>query len=430
MAGYNGYGNNRGNNGFGNKRSGELFVNPYHFVSLQKKGRGRTEAVSSDGNVLTGYISCRLSIKTPLVLPDSSDKKGAKYNFYNVSGKPMIPGSGIRGCIRSTYEAVTNSCLSVLSDNEKPPKHKNSKNNYRVPVYDLVRHTSESYLPCSYRNKGFCPACNLFGAFGNASRLRFTDAVLCEDMPYRADTEYFAFPRMESPKLSKSSLFYTKNLQSGFNGRYYPVWRLDGRDTEINGRKFYFHRPPINLRKDEPDNYCIAAKKVNEGTFSFRVYFDKISETELKQLLWVLSLGDNREGSAYMHKMGRGRPLGFGSVKITVEENGIALRNVNGGDYSVVSKSYPDFMDGENCSTLKLDDAGVKQLLKILNFHYLKGVTVEYPYIIDRNGRRKSGFEWFGKNAFTNQERRKIGYKQILPDIPDGETEKPTLKSY
>lgn len=254
--------------------------------------------------------------------------------------------------------------------------------------------------------------------------------MLCEDKPYRADTEYFAFPRMESPKLSKSSLFYTKNSQSGFNGKFYPVWRLDGDNTEINGRKFYFHRPPIKLNIGNPDNYCIAAKKVNEGTFSFRVYFDKISETELKQLLWVLSLGDNREESSYMHKMGRGRPLGFGSVKITVEENGIALRNVNGGDYSVKLKSYPDFMGGETCSTLELNEACVKQLLKILNFYYLKGVTVEYPYIIDRNGRRKSGFEWFGKNAITNQERRKIGYKQILPDIPDGETEKPTLKSY
>ena len=423
MAGYNGYGNNRGNNGFGNANGGELFVNPYHFVSLQKKGRVQAEKVSSEGDVLTGYISCRISIKTPLVLPDSSDKTGEKYNFYNVSGRPVIPGSGIRGCIRSTYEAVTNSCLSVLT-----PKEKISRNAF-MPVFDLVRNTNECYVPCNGKN--ICPACNLFGAFGNASRLRFTDAVLCEDKPYRADTEYFAFPRMESPKLSKSSLFYTKNPNSRFNGKCYPVWRLEGRDgTEINGRKFYFHRFPINLCKGDPDNYCIAAKKVNEGTFSFKVYFDKISESELKQLLWVLSLGDNREGSAYMHKMGRGRPLGFGSVKITVEENGVALRNVSGEDYSVNLKSYPDFMGDETCSTLGLDEACVKQLLKILNFNYLKGATVEYPYIIDRNGRRKSGFEWFGKNAYTDPNRRKIGYKQILPVIPDDETKKPTLKSY
>ena len=37
--------------------------------------------------------------------------------FFKIDGKPVIPGSEIRGVIRSAYEALSNSCLSVNNNN-------------------------------------------------------------------------------------------------------------------------------------------------------------------------------------------------------------------------------------------------------------------------------------------------------------------------
>lgn len=110
----------------------EYYINPYNFISLPEKRSNSKDYY--DGKKITGYIKCRLKTVTPLFIPDTreksivkekignSDKEHLKYKFFNYDDekienpKPIIPGSELRGMIRSDFEVFTNSCMSTLSD--------------------------------------------------------------------------------------------------------------------------------------------------------------------------------------------------------------------------------------------------------------------------------------------------------------------------
>lgn len=136
------------------------FVNPYHFVSLAKqleaKFRDSYKQKKQQGD-LTGWMECTLETKTPIFIPnrtktfiktivrrnDNNEQIEVQvpgYDFFsypdlgdqNLSDQtdsldltqvkpaiPVIPGSEIRGMIRSAFEAVTHSCLSTLGKDEQ-----------------------------------------------------------------------------------------------------------------------------------------------------------------------------------------------------------------------------------------------------------------------------------------------------------------------
>ncbi|MGI6226218.1 MAG: TIGR03986 family CRISPR-associated RAMP protein [Peptococcales bacterium] len=101
------------------------FLNPYNFVrslpysqaDFFSQRRPISHALYSE---LTGKIKCRLEVKTPLFVssgePEKVDENNHSYfKFFSLDGiNPAIPGSSLRGMIRSIYETVTNSCYSIL----------------------------------------------------------------------------------------------------------------------------------------------------------------------------------------------------------------------------------------------------------------------------------------------------------------------------
>ena len=96
------------------------FINPYNFVPINLKKTERSDITKNQENTITGYLDCQLRCKTPLAIPDTSrkvknDNEHQKYPFFSVGGeKPVIPGSSIRGVIRSAYETITDSCLGSM----------------------------------------------------------------------------------------------------------------------------------------------------------------------------------------------------------------------------------------------------------------------------------------------------------------------------
>lgn len=118
------------------------FVNPYNFVKL---GTDCNKTINyfrakEASDAVSGWLECELELKSPIFIPNSSNDKFfgqwhqgqndelKSYEFYsydnlkNTNGNqqphqpenPVIPGSEIRGMIRSAYEALTNSCLSTI----------------------------------------------------------------------------------------------------------------------------------------------------------------------------------------------------------------------------------------------------------------------------------------------------------------------------
>ena len=118
------------------KDSEKKFINPYTFVPISKKEpeRIKFEELYKDSNgKIDGCIECSLETKSSVFVPNTSRTFECGFNdffsYEDLSKKseraipkeapkyPRIPGSEIRGMVRSIYEQLTDSCLSVI-DNE------------------------------------------------------------------------------------------------------------------------------------------------------------------------------------------------------------------------------------------------------------------------------------------------------------------------
>ncbi len=517
------------------------FINPYNFISLTSEVERKQEEYGAEERTLTGYISCKMRVADMLALPDRSaeDKnKPGHFDFYKIDDKPVIPGSEIRGCIRSVYEAVTKSCLSVINNNilsgrlmspendiqpgilmhendewviyeaEKLANEgaekavlerewrdffgKDFKKTYfyirsNKPAYKCTREDIERFknlldiyiensksdkkpeakkyceilnemkkaiakkncIPVFYKldddgelsyfspaqisrrvfkntvtkllgphandcgkGNGYCPACRLFGTLGNdkpkqyplASRVRFSDATANDKI--RINDSYINFPELSAPKITSVEFYSSKgDLQTNVR-----QWTYDDYGVTLNGRKFYYHSTP--KREKELGERSIATKPVcasEGGEFSFKVYFDKISLSELVKLLWVLTVGENDPQSRMMHKLGYGRPVGYGSVKITVDE--VVERSIGNGTYNLSYKSFSDY--GVSDAAFAEKEALAKFKL-IANYDYVSGQKVSYPVADTKNPKDKNPtahFHWFVGN-------RRFGkFKYVLPKL-------------
>lgn len=110
------------------------FINPYGFIPLGEREKG-PERRTYQKDQYTGYISYKLKTESSLFIPNTSndkafqcdDDKHKRYDFFSPNileaGKiyeneffePVIPGSEVRGVIRSIYETLTDSCIHQMN---------------------------------------------------------------------------------------------------------------------------------------------------------------------------------------------------------------------------------------------------------------------------------------------------------------------------
>jgi CRISPR/Cas system CSM-associated protein Csm3 (group 7 of RAMP superfamily) len=90
-------------------------------------------------------------------------------------------------------------------------------------------------------------------------------------------------------------------------------------ENPIRGYKLYWHRSDDNWIETDQENirnhqsqYTRITPIKPDSTFRGRIRFENLSEVELGALLFVLHLPDG-----LAHKLGMGKPLGLGTVKIT-----------------------------------------------------------------------------------------------------------------
>ncbi|TVQ16295.1 MAG: TIGR03986 family CRISPR-associated RAMP protein, partial [Leptolyngbya sp. DLM2.Bin15] len=123
--------------------SSDKFHNPYNFVpALPRDGvRGELGDREPKGhgrylpNRWTGRIAVKLTTVTPLLIPDAAgmtadDKDHKTFPIrIGADGNPYLPPTSIKGMLRSAYEAVTNSRLSVFESHDARLAH-------RLPAQD------------------------------------------------------------------------------------------------------------------------------------------------------------------------------------------------------------------------------------------------------------------------------------------------------
>ncbi len=168
-----------------------------------------------------------------------------------------------------------------------------------------------------------CPACRVFGwvresaeglakdaSTAYAGRVRFSHGILTYNAEEPLET---TLSILSTPKPTTTP-FYLLNK----DGRPDPTVTYDTQGARLRGRKFYRHHGTANpaeyQRDDKSDQNRTVRGALQPGTkFTFTVDFENLNPLELGALLYALELEDG-----LFHRLGYAKPLGFGSVKVTV----------------------------------------------------------------------------------------------------------------
>lgn len=134
------------------------FHNPYNFIPALPRGTQKPENLGELGdhspaghasygaNLWSGRITVKLTTASPLLIPDAANvekrfvpehpddetKAHKVYQTRIIDGKPYLPPTSIKGMLRSAYEAVTNSRLSVFAEHSE-------RLAYRMPANDGLK---------------------------------------------------------------------------------------------------------------------------------------------------------------------------------------------------------------------------------------------------------------------------------------------------
>ena len=269
-----------------------------------------------------------------------------------------------------------------------------------------------NYAPCADTD-ALCPGCALFGTVkgkGTSGRVRFTDAEAAQyeslgnkTLPILSGPKPSAYEfYLEKPKSTyETSIgFWNYDFCSLEETKYFPdgtkrtIKKFRVYTPQPRGRKFYWHSAPRTENERSNQNATLEAMK---GTFKGSVYFDRITRAQLEELAFVLTLGENTPASPRLHKIGHGKPVGYGSCKITL--TGGELRTLAQQDGTLCYTTEPLPLDSLLAAhgRIDTDSTSVKSLLKIADKRSTQSKTVEYPSAKDKNGNDKI-FNWFSQN--------------------------------
>lgn len=260
------------------RRDGEISPKPYDFVPFpQAVVRGDTvghEQVRGD-DFLSGVLVMEWQALSPIAVSSGtyllgedlgSNQVGIILGLYRVGNLPTIPGSSLKGVVRSIVEAATASCITATRVERR-----------LLPIPDSG--ARNSCMP-----EHACPACSLFGRMNRMSKVRFGDA--------------------QPPKPIRTMGLRVKPLHQPHANDAPQVYRLDDGRGQFRGRKFYRHGKPAVSQTDAP------IEALPEGTrIQSKVWFTNLTPLEMGALCFGLGLD-----KSITPKLGGNKPRCFGSM--------------------------------------------------------------------------------------------------------------------
>jgi len=263
---------------------------PYELISLPTQSPDKAKPAGQEGfksDRISGKISLRLTVKTASfiasgVVAMGSDLSDKTRNIPLIKTsiereqRLLIPGSSLKGVVRSTYEAITRSCLCKVT----------KKYHKQIP---------SSYQECSINRQRnqvtVCPACQVFGAMDWQGLIHFTDAQ-CETTGFSTGF----MPSLYRPRPEERKAYF--NPQG-----------------EVAGRKFYYHGIKA---VDQGQQQGIPVQQAGkEYRFTTQLRFMNLTPAELGTLLIVL--GQDSKNLIAL-KVGGGKPIGMGTMVVDVTE--------------------------------------------------------------------------------------------------------------
>lgn len=258
-----------------------------------------------------------------------------------------------------------------------------------------------------------------------ASRLRFSHALYEAGPDTGPYLEEVTLKILDSPKPPSPAMYFR------------PRGRYARRSNELNpinsrpkGRKFYLHRQLLGQHliaepwRHQPQagaqwDYTqqVRIRPIAKGvTFSFEIRFDNLSHRELGLLLYAL-----RPTQAFRHKIGMGKPLGLGKIRIDITGLELVDRQQRYTWGGLLSARASDCLDRlSELRTHFVPDERVHNAISLLGNPDVHR-PVHYPVANDQAPYSETElFKWFVNN-------NKLEHPNPLPDL-DGATALPMLE--
>ena len=394
--------------GQGNKRHERVFIDP---------------AVLEDGELPDGFTRATVDYTLPYEVFDDYSVTSKKNDFEHTRRLLLWDPVWFRVDSKSVVKEVGFTQI------------------YRLPFDSSVGDRLPPELrPCD-RIEALCPACRIFGRVVDetaksgelnalAGKVSFTPAQLVSKDEEAWETVPLNVLSSPNPTFYNFYLFSEEapGTAIDYDGR--PVTDDRGNvdrnkkyQVALRGRKFYWHYPDANSGPDAyareggvRDKLNSTVELLKHGTFSFAVDFDNLTAFELGLLLYALDL--DGPDSEMCHKLGMGKPLGLGSVKITIDHlqlidrqeryreilsTGISTEQQYRDRFIV--KSFQKVQAGlqtedEREITDSFDGLPyIEDLKMLLAFRSFDDLEVKYPRA--RSDRGSWGYVWFGRNKRT-----------------------------
>ena len=145
-----------------------------------------------------------------------------------------------------------------------------------------------------------------------ASRVFFEDAFLTKDSSDKIEQANKIPQTLAGPKATSFQLYLDQNGISDITKlKHY------NNDVDIRGNKLYWHKDLEDWKTETEFNKNMDKKirPINNGAkFKGKIRFDNLSGIELGALLFAVDLPER-----YAHKIGMGKPLGLGSIRINAK---------------------------------------------------------------------------------------------------------------
>lgn len=299
----------------------------------------------------------------------------------------------------------------------------------------------ETLLHCRKRHE-LCPACRMFGwvhpqaeelgreeAVAYAGRVRLSHGCARGGMRPESFQEPFTLAILATPKPT-TTVFYLLDANLKPSDVTY-----DTPGARLRGRKFYRHfgewerwlpaqREEFKRAggKRDDQNRTIRGVLKPGAKFTFDLEFESLTDVELGAVLWALELEDGM-----YHRLGFAKPLGFGSVKVTVDhlrilkpgERYTSLRCVEGGWTKDLDPT--EYINAFKAALQQAYDEipfirlpNIQDLRKLLSAPDVR--HIHYPRSEPTPTEDGENFKWFVGNRRRLDDARKPAHRRRLPN--------------
>lgn len=178
---------------------------------------------------------------------------------------------------------------------------------YRIPYNKSIA----AHIPADIDNAHIDFADALFGRKTDwSSRVSFEDMYLTQDSPAKCENQAYR-KILAAPNPTSFQFYLEKNKNKA------AFWEGT---TNIRGYKMYWHTDTDwreTNPKNQKDNMTCRITPLSRGCqFTGRIHFENLDTVELGALCALFSLSKE---NGICHKLGMGKSIGMGTVKITAE---------------------------------------------------------------------------------------------------------------